>query len=114
VAYGGDQEIEVVLVEAGECLAEVDGYPVSQACRDFQHPLLASGTRKADAQCGDHGGPVDDGHRLSTAGAGVDGDEPAGEVRLVQPGLGDEELGGGFEAVQALSMGAQPGGKRGG
>jgi hypothetical protein len=44
----------------------------------------------------------------------VDGDEPAGEVVAVQPGLGDEELGGGFEAVQALSVGAQPVGEHGG
>src|SRR5215472_9925295 len=36
------------------------------------------------------------------------GDEPAGEVP-VQPVLGDEEIGGGFEAAQALSVGAQSG-----
>jgi hypothetical protein len=44
----------------------------------------------------------------------VDGDEPAGEVVPVQPGLGDEELGGGFKAALALSMGTQPGGEHGG
>jgi hypothetical protein len=38
---------------------------------------------------------------------GVDGDEPAGEVRTVKPGLGDERLGGGFSAVEALSVSAQ-------
>ena len=52
--------------------------------------------------------------RLSAADSGVDGDEPAGEVVPVQPGLGYEELGGGFEAAQALSVGTQPGGEHGG
>jgi len=42
-------------------------------------------------------------------GSGVDGDEPAGEVGAVQPGLGDEELRGGLEAAQAFSMGAECG-----
>jgi hypothetical protein len=56
-------------------------------------------------------GPVDDGHQLTAADAGMDGDELAGEVIPVQQGLGDEELGGGFEAVQALSLSAQPGGE---
>ena len=51
---------------------------------------------------------------LSDADAGVDGDEPAGEVVPVQPCLGDEELGGGFGAAQALSMGKQSGGEHGG
>jgi hypothetical protein len=40
----------------------------------------------------------------------MDGDEPAGEVGPVQPGLGDEELGGGCQAAAALGMIAQPGG----
>jgi hypothetical protein len=31
----------------------------------------------------------------------VDADELAGEVGSVQPGLGDDEIGGGFEAVRA-------------
>jgi hypothetical protein len=34
-------------------------------------------------------------------------DELAGEVFPVEPGLGDEELGGGFGARQALGVGAQ-------
>jgi hypothetical protein len=33
---------------------------------------------------------------LSAAGAGVEGDEPPGEVVAVEPGFGDEEFGGGF------------------
>jgi len=39
--------------------------------------------------------------------ATVDADELAGEVGSVKPGLGDEEFGGGFDAVQALSVSAQ-------
>src|SRR6266699_1811478 len=111
---GCDQELYIAVVDAGEGIPEVDGYAVGQACRDLQHPLLASGTGKARAQRGDRGGPVDDGRRLSAADSGVDGDEPAGEVGPVQPGLGDEQLGGGFETAQALSVGTQPGGERGG
>jgi hypothetical protein len=61
VAYGGDQQVEVALVQAGECLAEIDGDAVGQAGRDLQHPLLAPGARETRAQGGDHGGPVDDG-----------------------------------------------------
>jgi hypothetical protein len=38
---------------------------------------------------------------LPVADSGMDGDEPAGEVGPVQPRFGDEELGGGFEAVEA-------------
>ena len=40
----------------------------------------------ACAERGDHRGPVDDGHLLSAAGAGVAGDEPAGEVVAVEAG----------------------------
>src|SRR6266536_1191299 len=111
---GCDQELDIAVFEAGEGIPEVDGYAVGQACGDLQHPLRDSGAGKARAQRGDRGGPVDDGRRLSDDDSGVDGDEPAGEVVPVQPGLGDEELGGGWEAAEALSVGAQPGGEHGG
>jgi hypothetical protein len=39
--------------------------------------------------------------------AGVNADELGSEVGPVKPGLGDEELGGGFGAVQALGVSAQ-------
>jgi hypothetical protein len=42
VAYGGGQEIKVVLVEAGECVAEVDGDSVGEAGGEAEHPLFAS------------------------------------------------------------------------
>src|SRR5215467_5323950 len=96
-ADGRYQELKVGVVEAGEGVAEIDRDAVGEACRDLQHPLLASGAGKARAQGGDHSGPVDHGDRLSAADAGVGGDEPAGEVVPMQPGLGDEQLGGGFE-----------------
>ena len=47
VPDGCDQELDVAVVEAGEGVPEVDGYAVGQACRDLQHPLLASGAGKA-------------------------------------------------------------------
>ena len=39
----GDQLCDVVVVEAGEGVLEIDGYAVGQACRDLQQPLLAPG-----------------------------------------------------------------------
>jgi len=46
-ADGRDQELNVAVVEAGEGVPEIDGDAVGHACRNFQHPLLASGTWKA-------------------------------------------------------------------
>ncbi len=42
VAYGGDQEIEVVVVEAGECLVEVDGDSFGEGCGDSEYRGLAA------------------------------------------------------------------------
>jgi hypothetical protein len=114
VADGCDQELNVVIVDTGESVPEIDGYPVGQACRDPQHSLLAAGAGQAGPQGGDRGGPVDGGHRPPASRAAVDVDELAGEVGSVQPGLGDEELGGGFSAAEALGVGAQRGGQCGG
>jgi hypothetical protein len=107
VPDGRNQKLDIAVVDSRNGVPEIDGYPAGQASRDFQHPLLASGTGKAGAQGCDHGGPVDDGHRLSATDAGMDGNELAGEVGPVEPGLGDEKLGGGFIAVQALGVSAQ-------
>src|SRR6202042_2382060 len=106
---GRDQELDVAVVEACDGVPEVDGDAVGQACGDLQHPLLASGAGKAGVRGGDDGGPVDDGYRLAAAGAAVDGDELAGEVGPLQPGLGDEELSGGCQAAAALGVVAQRG-----
>jgi hypothetical protein len=114
MADGCDQELDVVIVDTGECVPEIDRYPVSQACCDRQHSLLAAGAGQAGPQGSDRGRPVDGGHRRRAVRASVEVDELAGEVGSVQPGLGDEELGGGFEAVKALSVGAQGGGQSGG
>jgi hypothetical protein len=46
-ADGRDQELDVVVVQAGEGVLEIDGDAVGDACRDLQHPLLASGAREA-------------------------------------------------------------------
>jgi len=105
---GHDQELNVAVVEAGDGVPEVNGYAVGQACRNLQHPLLASGAGEPRVQGGDHGGPVDDGDWLPAANSGVDGDEPAGEVVPVQPGLGYEKLGGGFEAAQPWAWARSP------
>ena len=40
--HGCDQELDVAVVETGESVLEVDGYPVSQARCDPQHALLAA------------------------------------------------------------------------
>jgi hypothetical protein len=42
VEHGCDQELDVAVVETGESVPEVDGYPVSQARCDPQHALLAA------------------------------------------------------------------------
>jgi hypothetical protein len=107
VADGCDQEVDVVVVDASDGVPEVDGYTVGQACRDPQHSLFAAGAGQAGAQCGDRGRPVDGGRWLRAVCAVMDPDELAGEVGPVEPGLGDEEFGGGFVAVQALSVSAQ-------
>jgi len=114
VADSCDQELNVVIVDSSDSVPEIDGYPVSQACCDPQHSLLAAGAGQAGPQGSDRGRPVDGGHRRHAGRAAVDADELAGEVGSVQPGLGDDELGGGFEAVEALSVGAQRGGQSGG
>src|SRR5450755_4031679 len=113
MANGSEQELNVAVVDPRKGVPEIDGYPAAQAGRDFQHPLLSSGGGHAGAQGGDRGGPVDDGHGLSVAEAGVDGDELAGEVGVAEPGLGDEELGGGLVAVEAPGVSAQGRGQRG-
>jgi hypothetical protein len=72
-----------------------------------EHSLFASGTGQvAGVEGGDRGWPVDDRYWLVVGEAVCDGDELAGEVGPVEPGLGDEQFGGGFEAVDALGMGA--------
>ena len=95
MANGSEQELKVAVVDPCKGVPEIDGYPAAHAGRDPQHPLLSSGGGHAGAQGGDRSGPVGDGHGLSVADAGVDGDELAGEVGVVEPGLGDEEFGGG-------------------
>lgn len=109
----GDQPCDVLVIETGDGVTEVDGEAVGQAGGDPQHPLLTSGAGKTRSQGGDHGGLVHHGDLLPGADGGVDGDEPAGEVISVEPGLVDEELGGGFEAVKPLGMGPEPGGEHG-
>jgi len=114
VEHGCDQELDVAVIEAGESVVEIDGYPVSQARCDPQHSLFAPGARQAGSQGGDRGRPVDGGHLLLVGQAATDVDELAGEVGSVQPGSRDEELGCGFWAVEALGMGAQRGSQPGG
>jgi hypothetical protein len=43
VADSCDQELNVVIVDSSESVPEIDGYPISQACCDPQHSLLAAG-----------------------------------------------------------------------
>jgi hypothetical protein len=42
VEHGCDQELDVAVVETGESVLEVGGYPVGQARCDPQHALLAA------------------------------------------------------------------------
>ncbi len=112
--HGCDQELDVAVVETGESVLEINGYPVGQARCDPQHSLLAAGARQAGSQGGDRGRPVDGGHFWPAGQAAPDVDELAGEVGSVQPGPRDEEFGCGFRAVEALSVGAQRGGQCGG
>jgi hypothetical protein len=101
VEHSCDQELDVAVVETGESVPEIDGYPVSQARCDPQHALLAAGAGQAGSQGGDRGRPVDGGHLWPAGQAVLDADELAGEVGSVQPGLGDEKLGCGFGAYRS-------------
>jgi hypothetical protein len=101
---GCDQELDVVVVDAGDGVREVDGYAVCQACGYPQHSLFAARAGQAGAQCGDHDRPVNGGRWLSAVRVGVDAGELAGEVGPLKPALGGEELGSGFRAVKALSL----------
>lgn len=97
-----------MIVEAGEGVAEIDGDSLVQTRRKAQQSLLASGTGKfIGLECGDHCWPVDGRHGSTVDESASGGDESAGEVGPVQPRLGDEQVGGGFEAVDALRLGAQ-------
>jgi hypothetical protein len=107
MADGSEQELNVLVVNSRKGVPEIDGYPAAHAGRDSQHPLLSSGGGHAGAQGGDRGGPVDDGHGLPVGDAGADSDELAGEVGAAEPGLGDEEFGGGLVAVEAPGVSTQ-------
>jgi hypothetical protein len=97
-----------VIVDAGEDVLEIAGDSVGDA-RDQEHSLFASGTgQMAGGEGGDRGCPVDSGHLPAVGEPAAEGDEPGCEVGAVQPGpVGDEELGGGFEAVDPLGLVAQ-------
>src|SRR5258708_13327641 len=112
--HGLQDELDAVAVDAGEGVAEVDGYAVAEAGCQPEHALLAAGAGQAGPERGDRGGPVDDGQRGAVA-AGRGGDEAAGEVGAGQErGVADEQLDSGFVGGDPAGPGAQPaGGARG-
>jgi hypothetical protein len=108
VQYSFEQELDVVIVDAGDGVPEVDGESIGKARCHPEHPLLPCGTGKvAGVQGSDRGWPVNDGRCWSVNEAASDADVLAGEVGAVQPGLGDEQFGGGLQAVEALGVGAR-------
>jgi hypothetical protein len=110
VHEGADREREVVLVEAGEGVAEIDRQPCGQAGCEAEDPAFPGGARQgAGVEGGGGGGPVDCGVRSRVAGTVVlaSGDVP-GEVVAVEEGVvADEQFGGGLVGVDAARAGAQ-------
>jgi hypothetical protein len=93
----GDEPGGVVVVESGDCVAEVDGDASGEAGSELGNASFAAGAGDAAAGPGGDGGvPVNGGHRGAVAGAVLD--EPAGEVVAVQEGaVVSEEGDAGFE-----------------
>ena len=102
-----------MIIYAGESVLEVNRDPIGEAGRDPQHPsLTAAAGQAAGVESGDGGWPVNDGHPWAVGVSGSGGEKLAGEVGSVQPGLRDEQLGSGFEAVDALGVSAERTGQR--
>ncbi len=83
---GADREREVVLVEAGEGVTEIDRQPGGQAGCEAEDPAFPAGAgQDAGVEGGGGGGPVDCGVRSLAAGTAVlaSGDVP-GEVVAVE------------------------------
>src|SRR5258708_15579786 len=103
MVHGSDQQLNVVVVDAGESFLEIDGDPVGEAGGEPEHPPLASGAGQiAGVKGGDRGWPVDDGYGLAAWESVVERDELAGEVGSGPPRLGGEPVGAGLQAVKAL------------
>jgi len=102
VPDGGHDQADVALVESGDGVAQTHGMPACEACGDAKHALLpARGRQVAAVEGGDHGVPVDPGHRGAVAEArpGVD---VTGEVVTTKvDAVADDEVGSGFARVQA-------------
>lgn len=106
----GQEQVGVVLVDAGDGVAEVNRDAVGEAGREQEAPLLASRAGQfSGCQRGGRGVPVDCGHVGVAAGAVED--EAAGEVAAAEErAVRDEEPDAGFERVEAGGAGAQRGG----
>jgi hypothetical protein len=111
VPYCCGQSGGVVMVEAGDGVAEADGGACGEAGRQRQDaPFAAGAGEAAGIECGDGGVPFDGGHRGAAASAASD--EPGGEVVAVQErAVADEEVGACFEGVEAGGAGAEGGGE---
>jgi hypothetical protein len=82
-----DQEADIVLVDAGDGVAEADGCLIGEAGREAEHSALsARAWQTAGVERTDRGFPVDAGQfGAGAADAGADVDE-AGEVVAGEPG----------------------------
>jgi hypothetical protein len=89
----GEQEINVVVVDVRDGLAQADGRVVGEAGGKVEHPAFPGRARKASCMQGVNGGfPVD----CRCAGAVVD--EVAEVVAAGEPcAVGDDETSGGLE-----------------
>jgi len=87
VRDGCGQEVCVLVVDAGQGVAEADGDSAGDAGGQAEHvAFAASAWQAAGVQGGDRGGPVNAGHEGGTvADAGPGRDEGTGEVDAVQP-----------------------------
>ena len=69
MADSGEQPGNVVVVEAGDGVAEADRDACGEARRQLEDAAFAAGAGEAAVQGGDGGVPVDGGDRGAAAGA---------------------------------------------
>jgi hypothetical protein len=100
VGDGADDEAGVAAVDAGQGVVEADRDSAGDAGGQEKHaPFPAADRQLACVEGGDGGFSVGAGQQGdAVADAGIDGDEPAGEVLAVQPAAAvDQQAGPGFE-----------------
>jgi hypothetical protein len=107
VPDGGEQSGGVVLVEAGDGVAEAGRAPRGEAGRQLEDAPFPTGAGEAaGGESGDDGVPVDGGHRGAATGPARN--EAGAEVVAAEEcAVADEEFGACFERKQAGGAGPE-------